>query len=120
LAQRRVVFCTHKSVEIRYERGTKLGTDVVEVLGIPVDFAFYGKEQRNVCGIGFVLVDIGSIYFLNLFHKVQENIHRVIEQSSIGEEIGLIGTRIVLFRNGFQITPNVGLFFTLLRHQSTK
>jgi len=109
--------------EVRNDRVTKLGTDIVEVLMVPVDFSLYGKQPSKVRSIGIVLIYNGSINVIDLVHKIQENVHRVVDESSIGgnvEEVSKVTYALVVLQlivSGIQITAKVVLFFALLGHQ---
>jgi len=99
VAHGRVDACAKIGNEVGNEGFTKLGAHVLEVLGVPVDIAFDGKEQSEVGGRGFVLVDDGSVNVLDVFYKVQENVQRIVEESGIGgriEEDGKVGALVFL------------------------
>jgi hypothetical protein len=48
----------------------------------------YGKQPSKVRSSGIiVLIYNGSINIIDLFHKVHENVHRIVDESSVGGSV---------------------------------
>jgi len=74
--------------EVRNDGVTELGTDVVEVLIVPVDFALYGEQPSEVRGGGVVvLIYDRGVDVVDLAHEIQENVQGIVDERSVGSDV---------------------------------